>query len=102
MKDLHDLSTTTRVYGIRPPDDHWRRMKAVWDACTAAGILLPREVDDFFNGEDPDEAGVLINLGRHEAVRVWSPGGDSMQEGVEVELAALPPDVGIVRFVNSY
>lgn len=102
MKDLYDLSTSTRVYGIVPPDGRWQQMKAVWDACQAADVSLPLDVETFFNGEEPDEAGVLINLGNHEALRVWSPGGDSMQEGVEIELAALPPGVTIVRFVNSY
>lgn len=102
MQSIHDLSTGTRVYGIVPADDRWRQMKAVWDACVAADMAVPDEVLQFFNYEDPDEAGVIINLSHHSAVRVWSPGGDSMKEGVEVELAALPPTVQTVRFVNSY
>lgn len=102
MKDLSDLSTSTWVYGIVPADEHWQRMKAVWDACRAAHVSVPLDVETFFNGEEPDEAGVLVDLTEHVSVRFWSPGGDSMREGFEVALDELPRGVRRLRVVNSY
>lgn len=97
-----DLSTSTYVYGIRPPDEKWRQMKAVWDACAAAGVSVPDDVEDFFDGEEPDAAGVVIDLEKVGAARIWKPGGNSMREGVEVNLERLPEDITLIRFVNSY
>lgn len=97
-----DLSTSTYVYGIRLPGSEWRRMKAVWDACRAADVEAPEEVSAFFNWEEPDEVGVVIDLEKAGAARIWKPGGDSMREGVEVNLERLPEDIAIIRFVNSY
>jgi len=102
MSSLHDLSTSTWVYGIVPADERWHAMKKVWDACEAAHVPVPQAVVQFFNDEEPDEAGVLLDLTDHASVRFWSPGGDSMREGFEVDLDALPREVRIVRVVNSY
>lgn len=96
------MGMSTHVIGFKPPDETWQRMKAVWDACEAAGIDLPAEVDHYFQGERPDPAGVevpktdLVKLG---ALREWDV-GDS--EGYEVELEKLPADIKILRFFNSW
>jgi len=89
------------VQGIKPPDDDWQRMKAIWDACRAASIDPPEEVGRFFDGDDPDPAGVLVDQdGLGGAVREWDDG--DMRDGFEVEVAKLPPGIKVVRFVNSY
>jgi len=91
------------VYGIVPPDEKWKKMKAVWDACEAAGTDPPDDVEKFFNGESPDEMGVLISLDSykkfHPSLKEYSA---EMQNGYEVDLTKLPPEVKIIRFVNSY
>lgn len=89
------MSISTSVYGIIPPDDNWKKMKAVWDACNKAGISPPSECNDFFNGEEPDESGVIIEL----KARKSSP---EMENRFEIDLASLPPHVKTIRFVISY
>jgi hypothetical protein len=94
---------STHVVAIRPPDDKWRQMKAVWDSCTAAGVDPPEEVADFFNDESPDDAGVIIDLPsygtKHPAVKEYN---DEGQCGLEIEISKLPPNVTHVRFINSW
>lgn len=89
------MSMSTHVIGIKPPDDLWVRMKAAWDACLAAGVAMPDGVEEFFNDEDPDPAGVLVEV----PTRKWS---DNSREGVEVDLADLPAHIKTIRFYNAW
>ena len=93
------MGMSTFVDAIRPADDQWHRMKAVWDTCKAAGVEPTREVSDFFDGNTPDAAGVVISLYGNPAVREWT---GVHQEGLEVTLADLPPNVSVLRFYNSW
>ncbi len=93
------MSMTTSVVGIVPPDAKWREMKAVWDSCTKAGVPVPEKVSTFFNDENPDEAGVVVDLYKSPAVKEWNA---EDEQGLEVELAKLPPHIKFLRFCNSY
>jgi hypothetical protein len=96
------MGMSTHVIGFKAPDDRWQQMKAVWDACAAANVAIPQEVDDYFEGEAPDLAGVevgetaLMDVG---ALREWS---DEYRQGYEVVLANVPNDVTTIRFYNSW
>lgn len=92
------MGMSTHVVGIIPPDDVWKKMKAAYDSCVAAGVSIPGEVDQFFNGETPDPAGVVVELGA-PCVEKWS---DDSRSGFEVDVTKLPPHVRIVRFYNSW
>ena len=87
---------STHVTGFRPPDEHWQKLKAVWDACEAAKLPIPDEVADFFNWEPPDPAGVEVVL----PVREWH--GGEAGAGYELDLEAIPPGVKTIRFWNSW
>lgn len=89
------MSMSTHVIGIMPPDEKFRKMKAAWDACEAAGIEPPGEVEDFFGGERPDTDGAAVDLKGRE----WS---NDHQQGVEIDIADLPPGVKTIRFYNSW
>jgi hypothetical protein len=90
---------STHVVGIRPPDDRWRKMKAIWDACDAAGIAPPSDVDRFFEYDKPDPMGVVIELDKHKCVAEYK---DDARLGYDINLAALPPDVTVVRVYNAW
>ena len=62
------MSTGLEIIGIKQPDDKWKKMKAVYDACKAADLEIPVEVSEYFNGEDPEEEGVAILLGRAHGI----------------------------------
>ena len=87
------------VVGYKPADDHWKKMKAAWDACAAANIRPPKEVDDFFDGEDPGDApGKEVEINGRDAEK-WE---DKWREGYEVDITALPEGVRFVRFYCSW
>lgn len=89
------MGMSTHIVGFKPPDEKWEKMKAIWDSCKKAGIDCPNEVDEYFEGEPPDSAGVEVEIEGCE----WS---DEMREGFEIKLDELPKDVKTVRFYNSY
>ncbi len=94
------MSMSTHVVGFKPADDKWRQMKAIWDACMKAKVNTPEEVDQYFGDNEPDESGVVVEqkaLGA--ACKKWEA---EMQSGFEVDITKLPPDVKIIRFVNSW
>lgn len=70
-------------------------MKAVWDACQAAGLEPPEEVTDFFHDEDPDPNGQEVEIPHHE----W---GDDYRKGIEIRTADIPENVQTIRFYNTW
>jgi hypothetical protein len=89
------MGMSTRVTGFAPPGAEWQRMKAIWDACADAQVAVPAQVEDFFGGEPPDPAGVEIGIPAREYH------GD-MEAGYEIDVAAIPPQAAVIRFVNSW
>lgn len=95
------MSMSTHVIGFKPPDEKWRAMKAIWDACAAAKVKPPEEVHRFFDFEAPDEAGVEVDIERQGSCTPFND-ADKAASGFEVDVRKLPPDVVIIRFYNSY
>ncbi|MFA6433029.1 MAG: hypothetical protein WCV82_04460 [Candidatus Paceibacterota bacterium] len=93
------MSMSTHVVGFRPADDKWEKMRAVYDACQAAGTQLPASVAQFFGFEPPDERGVEVNIEKTDAVSEWQ---EDMREGIEVDITKLPENVTVIRFYNAY
>lgn len=97
------MSMSTHVVGFHPPDEKWKKMKAVWDACKAAGVGAPLDVERFFNGEAPDDAGVETSLDNyqkpHPACTSYMAPGKS---GYEIDLSKLPTNITKIRFYNSW
>lgn len=96
------MGMSTHVVGFKAPDEKWKKMKDVYEACVEAGIKIPREVDAFFEGESPDEAGVMVDIEKSGVVQEWN--GES-QDGYMVDLVLLRtkyPDLTHIRFYNSY
>ncbi len=89
------MSMGTNVIGFAPPDETWERMKSVWETCEALGITVPNEVDSYFDGQDPDPAGVEIELPQEE----WS---NDYCAGIEIEVEKIPKHVKKIRFYNSW
>lgn len=91
------MGMSRNVCGIVPPDEQWMKMKAVYDACMKADIDIPDEVDEYFDGRNPDDKGMQIDI--DDAVEEYS--GDS-EDGFDVDLSKLPKKVKIIRFTNSW
>lgn len=93
------MGMNSHVIGFAPPDDKWKQMKAVWDACELAGVSAPPEVMEFFDGEDPDEQGISIDLEDDDCCSKYSA---EMQDGFEIDIKKIPANVQFIRFYNSY
>lgn len=93
------MGMSTHVLGIKPPDETWQKMKAVYDACAAAKIPAPQEVLRFFDHQKPDSAGVTVSLEQHAAVTRWR---DDSRQGFEVDLSKLDPAIRVLRFYNAW
>lgn len=89
------MSMSTHVIGFVPPDEKWKQMKVIWDACSKADIALPGEVEEFFDGEEPSEKGQEVEI-------PYSKWSDENRQGIEVEINKLPKNVKLIRFYNSW
>ncbi len=97
------MSMSTSVVGFHPPDEKWKKMKAVWDACMAAGTTVPPEVSMFFNGERPDDEGVKTELTSYNKPHPsCTPYTGPAKQGYEIDLSKLPPNITKIRFYNSW
>lgn len=93
------MSMSTHVIGFKPPDDKWKKMKAVRDTCIKAGVSIPEEVEDFFGEGEPSPKGVTVELEDTDCCVKWS---DNEEDGFEIDLGKIPVGVTIIRFYNSY
>jgi len=85
------------IVAFRPPDETFKKMKTVSDACIKAGVDLPTEVSRFFGDSESDPKGVEIDI--KDAIEEWT--GD-MSQGFQVDLGKLPKDVKYIRFYNQW
>lgn len=85
------MSSTLRVIGFVEPNKEWALMFGVWSACDAAGVLVPHEVRDFFNGERPSPYGPTVEI----ATPDWNR--NAPEQGIEIHLASLPAGVRVLR-----
>ena len=90
------MSMSTHVNGIIPADAKCKKMLSIYQQCEELGVDIPAKVEKFFNGEPPDEKVVVVDIPSYE----WSDG--DMSSGIEVNVADIPKDVKIIRFVNSW
>jgi len=85
------------VRGGKPADQKYKDMALVWSSCTKIGIDVPKEVYNFFNGEEPDGDTIWIDIS--ECVTEESEDGEEL---FTVDLKKLPSDITLVKFTNSY
>lgn len=94
------MSVSLGVYGVVPADEEFNKMKSIHDSCEEMGITPPKEVVDFFDGERPDPAGMVIWMddSRTDGVTEW---GNDYSSGYEIEIAKLDPKIKIIRCTLS-
>ena len=91
------MSMSTHVVGFVPPDEEWRKMKAVWDACKEIDAKVPVMVGEFFEWGDPDPCGAEVDL--DDFLKEYNEEG---QSGYEVSVEEIPAKVKVLRFYNSW
>lgn len=99
------MSINMHVIGFRAPDEQWKKMKDVYKACVAAGVEVPEEVYYFFDGKEPDDTGVIIDLGKDDSGICIQKYNEENKEGYTVDIGATLrdyPSITHIRFYNSY
>jgi len=98
------MSMSMYVKAIRPGDAKWHQMKAIRDACLQGGVSVPTEVEKFFNYDEPDPKGVVLELGSQYGVKheCCTPYDADMHEGFEIDVSKIPSDVKVIRFYCSW
>lgn len=94
------MSHCLRVKAIVPADAKWHQMKAVRDACVAANVNIPSEVDEFFGWTVPDEGGMTIKL--DDGSLCCARYSADMCEGLTIDMSKLPANVKLLRVYISY
>ena len=92
------MESVMHIDGVRTCDDKWKEMQLVYDACLKAGITVPKQVQEFFGYEKPDELGVLIRLDSDKAVEEW---GNSYAGGYQIDLTKLQKGFRYLRIYFS-
>ena len=93
------MGMSTHIYGVIPADAQYKKMAAIWHQCEDMGVKIPNEVIKFFNGETPDNKGVLVDLKKKDCCAEYTA---EMCEGVEIDISRLPTNVKFIRFYNSF
>lgn len=90
---------------VKPADEDYKRKAAAYYACRAAKVSIPKELDEFFNGEEPDPTNGVTQLGNvfgkdlHASCVRYK--GDS-SDGFEIDITKLPTGTRFVRFCCSW
>ncbi len=90
------MGMSTHVIGYKPADEKYVKMETIYNACLEAGIEIPEEVEDYFEGEGPN-GGIEVDI--ENSTSEW---GDDSRQGFEIDLSKLNPDVKFLRFYNSW
>lgn len=92
------MSMSTHIVGFRQADEEWNNKKTVWETCEMAGVEVPQEVIDFFDGEAPaDKPGMEVELSG-DACKNYQ---GEYESGFEVDVSKLPKGVQFIRFYIS-
>lgn len=89
------MSMNTNVIGIRPADELFQKMKAIWDQCNELRIEVPQEVEKFFAHDIPNPKGVEVEI-------EFNCVNDDMKNHFIVDLNDIPDDIRFIQFTNSY
>ena len=88
------MSTSIKL--LRDKNDmQYQKFLKILNACIEARINPPKEVDDYFGGEDDPEYPLEIQFDARE----WS---DEACNGLEIDIADLPDGVKTIRFYNCW
>lgn len=79
-------------------DPTYQKHLRIFQMCKTEGVSLPKETEDYFGGEKPEEKlRFPLTKGVH-----YKNHSEEMEDGFEVDLSKLPKEVTRLRFVNSY
>lgn len=85
------MSKELYLEGIILPDNKWKQMKKVYDACIEADVDIPTNVQVYFNYEAPNDIGIVLDLTEYFT--------STLEKGLEINVEDIPENVKILRFI---
>ena len=93
------MGMSTHIIAIGEPGDKHSKMFAAYEACSAAGLDVPKEVNEYFNWDSPNEKGLEIDIEEHGCCTEFS---EDSRHVFEIDLKSLPEGITHIRFFNSH
>lgn len=96
------MGMSTSVKGLVQDSEEYQKRRAAYLACREARVTPPEELIAYFSAFDQDFADgedVPVRAEVEIPSREWQ---DDYRAGIEVDVAALPPNVTTIRFYNSW
>ena len=72
--------------------DDYKKKLAVLNACNRAGVSLPDEINDYFDGGGDPEYPLVIDFFNTNEY------SDDYRQGIELDVSDIPEGVKIIRF----
>lgn len=83
--------------GVKAPTEEYKKKVEAYQACEAAGLEIPSELEKYFNFQEPPEEGMEIDI--DEAVS----GNVMYDDGVmTIDLSKLPDGLTHIKVIGSY
>lgn len=79
------------ISGVKAPTEEYKKKVAAYRALEDAGLDIPQELVDYFNGEEPDEDGIKVKI-KHAI-----DGDPNWEGGAIIDLSKLPPGVTHIK-----
>ena len=95
------MSAYMYCIGFRPSPKH-DAMWAVVKACEFAGVEMPDEVAEYFEGYSARSILANESLGKSVEIEAQKWDNGDMEEGLEIVLSDLPDDIEVIRVVYSH
>ena len=90
------MGMNTYVEGYKPADEKHAAMANIWHSCRQLDVAMPPAVYDYFQGEEPSDEGVKVDI---------STCSRPIENGFTLDIKKLQqdhPDVTVVIFRNSW
>jgi len=95
------MSMSTHIQGLRDIDGKLKKMLEVKKACEDAGILYPKELQDYFGGCAEEAREYLIDEMRDITIPTTAYQAEG-KEGLEIKVEDIPKECKIIRFYSMF
>ena len=97
---------STYVVAVRDLDGQFKKMMEIKKYCDGMKVSYPKEVQDYFgtliNESDRSITEEMSTIRLEKGIVHEFSDRERAEDGISIELAKLPKEVKILKFINSY
>jgi len=93
--DVNDMGFSITIKGVKTPTEDYLKKVRAYKALKDANIDIPLELKKYFDGNEPDESGMLVNINYT---------GNLLEDDciLEIDLNDIPDGVTKIRIIGDY